>query len=246
MTKIETINLHDFSNNEHFWLMSDFDQLVASHPACVWGMEVLYDIFKNTLLAEDLALRVEQGSHVSQTLERLDQQRDQLWNAINMRVQATLLSPLEEEAQSAQVIEQILEFYGDVCSMTNTDQSLAVNNLTHELLLSENEVHIDRIGFPTWVIGLKNCNEEFLEVYNRRNSEFAGRESGDVKTVRTLLDPVYHQLVEKMNATLVLEFAQPETIIFVKKFNEKIHHYLSTSVKRNSLSHVEERKIKEV
>ena len=246
MLKIETINLHNFSNKEHYRFMTDFSELVSTYPASILGMDVWYRVFQNTLMAEDLALRVEEGSAVAQTLEQLDQLRDKTWNAINMRVKATLLSPLEEEAQSAKVIERIIHRYGDVCSMTYNEESLALINLTNDLLMPVNDVHIDRVGFPIWVIELKRLNEQLHAIYNARNLEFAGRESDDVKAARTLIDPVYHQLIEKMNAYIVLEFAQPEVITFARKLNEKIKYYQTTFVSRDSRSMAEKEEEKKV
>ncbi|HAH24042.1 MAG TPA: hypothetical protein DCL77_09850, partial [Prolixibacteraceae bacterium] len=193
MSKIENINLHNFSNKEHYRFMTDFSELVMTYPASKLGMDVLYGIFQNTLMAEDLALRVEEGSAVAKTLEHLGHLRDKTWNAINMRVKATLLSPLEEEAQSADIIDRKIHQYGDVCSMTYSEESSALTKLIKDLLQSVNEVHIDRIGFPIWVMELKRLNEQFKTIYNSRKSEFAGRESDDVKAARTLIDPVYHQ-----------------------------------------------------
>ena len=226
--------------------MTGFSELVSTYPACISGMEVVYGVFQNTLMAEDLALRVEDGSAVAKTLEHIDQLRDKTWNAIHSRVEATLLSPLEEEAQSAEVIDRIIHQYGDVCSMTYSEQSSAVIKLTNELLHTVNEVHVDTIGLPIWVIALKSQNEQFLAVYNEQKSEFAGRESGEVKAARTLIDPVYKQLVEKINASIVLEFARPEVINFVSKLNEKIKYYQTTSVGLKSGSRVEERKEEQV
>lgn len=246
MTKIESIKLPNLDNNTHYLFMADFSELVSTYPASILGLEVLYGNFQNNLKLEDLALRAEQGSIVSKTLEQLDQLRDKTWNAINMRVKATLLSPLEEESQSAQVLERILHLHGDVYSMTYKEQSLALTNLTNELLLPANEIHVDRVGFPVWVFELKILNEQFLAIYNERNLEFAGRESTDVKSVRTLIDPVYHQLVEKMNASIILDFARPEVINFVNKLNEKIKYYQTTLLKGESLGKVEEKKEEKV
>ena len=242
MTKIEYINLRNFSNREHNQFMTDFSELISTYHSSIMGMEVLYGIFQNTLMAEDLALRVEEGSSISKTLEYLDQLRDKTWNAIHLRVKATLLSPLEEEVQSAQTIEKIIHRYGDVRALTYSEQSSALVNLTNDLLLTENEKHIDRMGFPAWVIELKSRNEQFMAVYDNRKSEFSGRESGKVKAVRTLIDPVYEQLVERINATLVLEFAQPETIILAGMLNEKIKQFTTSPVTFNRQSMVEERK----
>lgn len=238
MIKIEPIDLRTLENNEHFQFMVGFDNLVCTHKASVMGSEILYNVFKNTLMAEDLAFRVEQGSSVLLTLDRLDRQRDKTWYAINMRIKATLQSPLEEEVQSAQVVEKIINLYGDICALTNGEQSEAITSLTDDLQHPVIDLHINKLGLSEWVSELKRQNEKFKSVLKDRNSEFVGRESNDVKAARTLLDPVYLQLVERINASLILEFALPEVITFAGKLNEKINYFKTPLVYRNSSSKV--------
>lgn len=225
MIKIELIDLRNFDNSEHYQYMAGFDKLISTHTDAVLGSDVLYGIFKNTLMAEELALRLEQGSSVLQTLYRLDRQRDKTWNALNTRISATLLSPIEDEVQSAQVIQQILNLYGDVCSHTYSEQSSALAQLTDDLQLPVIAVHVEKVGLTEWVRELKKQNEKFTTVFNDWNSEFAGRESNDVKASRTLIDPVYHQLIERINASLALEFASEEVVAFATLLNDKIKYY---------------------
>lgn len=239
MIKIESIDLRNFDNSEHFQYMSGFDKLITTHTDAIMGSEVIYGIFKNTLMAEDLALRLEQGSSVLQTLDRLDRQRDKTWSAIQIRIRATLLSPIEDEVQSAQVIQQILNLYGDVCSHTYSEQSSAIAQLTDDMLLPVIAVHVERIGLLEWVRELKRQNEKFTSVFNDWNSEFAGRESNDVKAARTLIDPVYLQLAERINASLALEFASEEVIEFASRLNEKIKYYKTPPAFRVNRSYVE-------
>lgn len=239
MVKIESIDLRNFENSEHFQFMSGFDKLISTHKEAVMGSEVIYGIFKNTLMAEDLALRLEQGSSVMQTLDRMDRQRDKTWNAINIRIRATLISPIEDEVLSAQVIQQILNLYGDVCSHTYSDQSVVIAQLTDDLQLPVIAIHVDRIGLVEWVRELKKQNDKFIAVFNDWNSEFAGRESNDVKAARTLLDPVYLQLVERINASLALEFASEEVVDFAIWLNDKIKYYKTPPAYRANRSHVE-------
>ena len=238
MINIESIDLRNFDNTEHYQFMAGFDKLISTHQAAILGTEVLYGIFKNTLMAEDLALRLEQGSSVMQTLDRLDKQRDKTWYAIQTRVKATLLSPIEEEVQSAQVIQQIMNLYGDVCAHTYSEQSEVIAHVADDMQLSVIAVHVNRIGLTEWFHELKSQNDKFTYVFNDWNSEFAGRESNDVKAVRTLLDPVYLQLIERINASLILEFALEEVISFACRLNERIKYHKTPPAYRNSGSRV--------
>jgi hypothetical protein len=234
MIKIEPVDLRSFDNNEHFQFMTGFDKLISTHKAAILGAEVTYGIFKNTLTAEDLAIRIEQGSSAAQTLDRLDRQRDKTLKAIHMRLSATLLSPFKEEVDSAQFIQHILYLYGDVCTLTYSEQSAAIENITTDLELPVIAVHTNRIGISDWVLELKKQNRQFSEAFDAINSEFARRESNDVKAVRTLIDPVHYQLVERINASIILEFAPPEVMDLAQKLNEKIKYYKTPAVYRNS------------
>lgn len=234
MIKIKPVDLRSFDNNEHFQFMTGFDKLISTHKSVLTGAEVTFGIFKNTLMAEDLAMRIEQGSSAAQTLDRLDRQRDKTWNAINMRIKATLLSPIKEEAESAQFLQHIIQLYGDVCSLTYSEQSTAIENMTNDLALPVITVHTDKIGITHWVYELKTQNRLFTDTFDAINSEFARRESNDVKAVRTLIDPVYQQLVERINASIILEFAQPEVMDFANRLNDKIKYYNTPPVYRNS------------
>jgi hypothetical protein len=234
MIKIEGVDLRRFDNNEHFQFMTGFDKLISTHKTVVTGTEVTYGIFKNTLMAEDLAMRIEQGSSAAQTLDRLDRLRDKTLNAIHMRLNATLSSPFHEEVESAQFIKHIINLYGDVCTLTYSEQSAAIENLTDDLELPVIAIHTNKIGISEWVSELKKQNRQFTQAFDAVNSEFARRESNDVKAVRTLIDPVYMQLVERINASIILEFAQPEVIDFAQKLNDKIKYYNTPLVYRNS------------
>lgn len=234
MIKIEPVDLRSFDNNEHFQFMTGFDKLISTHKAAITGAEVTYGIFKNTLMAEDMALRIEQGSSAAQTLDRLDRQRDKTWNAINMRLKATLLCPVKDEIDSARFLLHIIQLYGDVCSLTYSEQSAAIENMTNDLALPVIRVHSDKIGITHWIHELKKQNRLFTDTFDAINSEFARRESNDVKAVRTLIDPVYQQLVERINASIILEFVQPEVTDLAQKLNEKIKYYKTPPAYRNS------------
>lgn len=241
MIKIERADLRNLTNQDHFQFMTGFSMLIETYKASLMGNETTYAVFKNTLMAEDLAFRIEQGSSAAQILDKLDKLRDKTWNAINMRINATLLSPFEEETESAQFIHHIIHLYGDICSLTYSEQSLVLENVIDDLQLPVMAIHTEKIGISDWIDELNTQNEKFIEVLNAINSEFVGRESTDVKAVRTLIDPVYQQLVERINACIILEFAQAEVLTFAQKLNEQIKQIKIPLAYRTNISKVGEK-----
>lgn len=240
MQKLETIALTRFRNNEHFQFMTDVDQLITTQKPSELGIDNLYPSFKAALTAEDSAMRVELGSLKSKSIEELDTLRDKTWNAISIRVNATLLSPLANEAESAEVIRRIIDLYGDIRAKSYNEESAGISNLVADLQLPANADHVNKVGIQRWVAELKNQNDQFQAVFNDRNAEFAGRESGDVRAIRLQIDPIYEKIVDRINASVVMEVAKPAASIFISQLNEKIKYYKTTLVSRSSRSKTEE------
>lgn len=240
MTKIESFSLHNLRNTEHFQFMSDVNQLITTATPLELGIDNLYLSFNASLTAEDATMRVELGSLKSKNIEELDNQRDKTWNAILMRVKATLLSPFDREAESARIVERIMNLYGDPRSKSYNEESSAITNLVADLQKPENTEHLGNTGIMQWVPELRTENQQFQAVFNERNAEFAGRESGDVRAIRLQIDPIYEKIVDRINASVVMEIATPVAESFISQLNEKIKYYKTTLVARSSRSKTEE------
>jgi hypothetical protein len=234
MEKIEKFNLAPLRNNEHSQFMTDVDKMIITSQASELGIDGLYPTFKSVLNTEDAAMRVESGSIKSKIVEECDKQRGNTWSAISMRTNSALLSPFANEVASAEVIRRAIDLYGDVRTLTYNEESAATANLVADLLLPANADHLNRIGIQRWVTELKNENEQFQAAFNDRNNEVAGRESGDVRTIRAQIDSVYKQIVERINASVIMEVAKPAAISFVSQLNEKIKYNKTTLASRSS------------
>lgn len=232
MTRIDPFNPYSLRNNEHFQFMTEVDQLVTAVPAGLLPVDEVYPKFKAALTTEDEVLRVDQGSLKTKTLNEIDARRDSIWSASRGRVEATLLSPMAEEAESAQVVMRIFDLYGNVRQMGKAEETSALTNLVGDLLLPANEVHLNRLGIQSWVVALKNENDQFQSVTQERVTEFAGRESADVRAVRLMVDPIYQELVDTVNAAIILKLATPEAKTFVAKLNVVIKSYKTLQAAR--------------
>lgn len=234
MEKIEGIPLSRLRNNEHFQYMTDVDKLIFTSLASELGIEDLYSEFKKLMIIEDAVMRMELGSSKSKTIEELDKKRDQTWNAISLKTTSTLFSPFANEVASAEAVRRIIDLYGDVRYLTYNEESAAVTNMVTDLLLPANAEHLNRVGLLRWVVELKNENDQFQTIFNERNNDLAGRGRGDTRDIRILIDPVYEQIVEKLNASVVLGIAKPVLSSFTSQLNEKIKYYKTTLASRVS------------
>lgn len=238
MEKIEKINLAPLRNSEHYQFMTDVDKLITALVPSELGIDNLYPGFKTALNAEDATMRTELGSILSKKVEQLDQSRDTTTSAITLRVKATQLSPFPNEVESAVVLQRIIDLYGDVRNKSFNEETAGITNLTDDLLLPENVEHLQNVGISHWVTELKNENLQFQTAFDERNDELAGRESGDVRAIRSQVDPAYELMVERINASITLDVAKPVVANFTQSLNEKIKYYKTTLVSRASRAKV--------
>ncbi|WP_299576057.1 DUF6261 family protein [uncultured Sunxiuqinia sp.] len=245
MTKIIPFTPHNLRNNEHFQFMTEVDQLVTVVPTELLPLNNVYPRFKEALTLEDEALRVEQGSLKTETLGESDVRRDQIWSALRGRVESTLLSPVAEESESAKVLMRVIDLYGNVRQMAYKEETSALTNLVSDLLLPVNEEHLNRLGIQAWVTALKNENDQFQAITQERVSELAGRKEGDVRGIRLTVDPIYQELVDTLNAAIILNVATPEAQNLVKELNVVIKAYKTLLATRSGRKDAKE-KMKEV
>lgn len=228
MQKIESIALSRMRNNEHFQFMTDVDTLITTSQPAELGIEKQYPTFKTTFTAEDASMRAEFGSLKSKSIDELDNLRDQTWQAILLRVKSAQLSPFANEAESAEVIIRIIDRYGDIRASSYNEETAGLTNLVTDLLLPANAEHLNKVAIQRWVPELKSQNEQFQTTFNERNTELSDRISGDVKAIRLQIDPIYEKIVEKINASVVMEVAKPVALTFISELNEKIKYYKTT------------------
>lgn len=240
MEKLEHAEINQYRNDEHFEFMHDFDSFIAKTKPEELGISDIYPAFKSAFEEEDKTMKIELGSSKSATLKKLDKLRDRTVNAVIRAVDATLLCPIEAEAETAGIIKRILNLYGDKRKASYNEETGWLANLTDDLLSSVNRPHLVTIHILSWVEALKVENDNFRVVLNERNLELAIRESGDVGLLRSTLDPLYEKIITRINATIELNLAKPAVESFVKEVNEKIRYYRNTLIIRHSRAEKEE------
>jgi hypothetical protein len=234
MNKIDFFSLHNLHNNEHFQFLTDVDVLIAKLLAAELGLTDVYPNFKVALTAEDKAMRVEQGSSKSKAVEDLNKLRGKTWNACFKKVNSYLLSPFDDEVQSAVILKRIFDLYGDPRKMPLNDASADITNLVNDLQLPANAAHVEKVGLAAWIGELKKQNNNFQTLFNERNAEYSGRESGDVQAVRIVIDPLYQKIVDTVNATVELKLNKPAAASFIGELNQKIKYYRTVLAARDS------------
>lgn len=240
MEKITSFQSARLRNNEHYQFMTDVKNAIEAATPAALNMETVYPEFNTAHENLNSALLVDQGSTKTEQLIALDLKRDRTWSAVYARVRATLLCPVEEEVEAAKAVKRVFDLYGNVRSMSYNEESAALTNLVEDLEKQKNAAYCTTMGMTHWVAALKQLNIDFIALLEARNVELANRESGDVKSVRDIIDPAYEKIVKRANALVELNMAGSELQTFIRQLNQRIKYYTETLAARAGRNNQEE------
>ncbi len=222
MLKIISLALYKLRNGEYFQFMTAFKSLLEALTPAAIHAEDEFAAFNLAYTKLDDELRVDQGSVLTQELHAIDFDRDLLWRAMDMRIDATLMCTIEAEAEAAKRLRRVVDLYGDIRKISFNEETAALSNLLGDLNKGVNATHLSTTGLDTWVSKLTELNTAFVAKQNERDTELANKNSGNVKAVRIEIDPLYETMIERANALVSLNMQTPELENFIKELNQKI------------------------
>jgi len=240
MEFIQAIYLLRMRNNEHYQFMSDVANAINKATPTALQLDSVFPDFLAEIARLNNTLLIAQGSVKTELITVKDVTRDRTWSALNERVKASLLSPIEAEVASAKDVKRVFDLYGNVRNLSYNEESAAISNLIDDLEKTENAAHCATIGITTWVAALKQQNLDFQEMLDSRNVELANKDSGDVKAIRDAIDPIYQNMVKRINAQVTLEMATAVTDSFIREMNQRIKYYNETITARTGRNNTEE------
>lgn len=222
MKKILKLFLYKLRNGEYFQFMSDFKNLLVALTPAAMHSEAEFADFDTALTKLDDELRVDQGTVLTEQVQNLDQDRDNVWRAIDMRINATLLCTIPEEVEAAKSLRRLFDLYGDVRRVSYNEETAGLTNLGSDLSKPKNAGFVATCGLDTWVTHLNGLNLAFKAKQNERDTLLANKKSGNARAVRLEIDPLYELLVERVNAMVSLNMQTPEIENFIIELNQKI------------------------
>uniref|UniRef100_UPI0032169CA1 DUF6261 family protein n=1 Tax=uncultured Draconibacterium sp. TaxID=1573823 RepID=UPI0032169CA1 len=233
MIKILSIILYKLRNAEYFQFMSDFKSLLEILTPAVIHSETEFAAFNTAFIKLDEELRVDQGSILTAELHAIDSDRDSMWRALDMRINATLLCTINEEMEAAQRLRRVFDLYGDIRKISFNEETAGLTNLLGDLNKPQNAGNVATCNLTTWVNVLNDLNVAFKAKQNERDTEQANKNTGNVKAVRIEIDPLYELMIERVNALVSLNMQTPELDNFIKELNQKIKTLENTLAARD-------------
>lgn len=178
---------------------------------------------KETVIAEDDALKISQKSLLTDDIVAADRKRDELYMAYRKLVKGSLNAPLDEMAEAAKVLNQNIKDYGIDPQMQLDKETGLLANLLGDLT-DKYASQVKTLGLTAYVTALETANDAVNALIMQRAEENSVKVAGALKTARAATDEAYKKLIKLVNALMTVE-GEEGYEDFANYMNEEIDRY---------------------
>lgn len=218
MIKIIHAPLTRFRNDQHLFLMTKAQFLILQETAAKLGIEIYDSEFNNAVTVETATVAVEEGSIYTKKMNAKAGERKDLLAGFEHLVENGLRHYDPAKKDASEHIARVMAVYGNINKKSKAEKTTAIRNLTHDLLAPENLPFLTLIEGTDWAMKLQSVNEEVDTIYLTRNNEETERISGNVRAARAVTDPVYTNIVDKINAQVIVN-GEADYVHFINQLN---------------------------
>lgn len=229
--KIERTNLSKLRNNEHFQCQTEFKALVEEYNAVTLKIENLFNNSYLPLYAEeDEAILKISKNTFTEARTQADQQRDNTFRGMVDMNKAALNHFHPVTVESAKRLKILFDTYGNISRLPLQEETSAIYNLLQELKGNFSN-DVDVLGLRDWMNKLQMDNNAFEALTKESYDEDASKTELKVKEVRTEIDKVFRQIIERLEALMLIE-GEENYLDFVRKLNVQLEKYSNTLAQR--------------
>lgn len=218
-SKIHFVKL---KNAEHLLFMQQILALVteANHEK----INPLNTEFKIIVSKEEEGNKQIRVSEHTQRLNTLDKDRDELYSALNFRLEAEERCPIQERKDAAKLLRIIFKNYGNPTKLNFIEETSVINSLIAELKEEKHKKLVQLTGLEEWISFLEKANKQFFTIYEQRRDDNAGKLTIDLKSVRKEAEILFKKIANRITALIELEPSE-ELKTLVSKINATIEKY---------------------
>lgn len=151
------------------------------------------------ILAFDKALKQNEANSHTAEVDEADTAADAAWRGLKAQAKAMRKYPVEAQRKIAELVWGMIEKYGDIDSMTYSEEYGRMFNLLEELDTVAVESH-KLIMTDVWLAELHRCYDWYMTAVAAQSEEDGEYETGAVKAARKATDKVYQTLVDYVNS----------------------------------------------
>lgn len=227
MIKISSAPLSRLRSSQHLFLMTEFARLVLEHDPKKLDLEILLPELQQAIAVEQVAVKAEMGSPLTQTINGLIILREKYYKAILKLIDNGLDHFDPTVVEAAKKLERLTNKYSNILGKTKTEKITDFGELCNELQKPESVAAVAKISAAEWALKVFETNTEAIRLINQRDAEEAARPEGNVHDARLAVDPIYISMVDRVNASVILK-GEAGLKEFISQLNVKINNIKNT------------------
>jgi hypothetical protein len=182
---------------------------------------------------EKQLFKKEGGNFLTPEVEKSDETRDIHTYGFFMTVKGLLHHYDEEVIAAADIVSVALKPFKKVCKITFEQETATLDKMVAELRKEAVAQAVERLGFTEWVNRIDEDNQQFAALQMQRSATNTQKLEGNMKGIRSRVDPVYYSLTNRINSLMVVNGEAPYEAT-VKLLNERINSYKRTIAQRQA------------
>jgi len=216
---VKSAHYNDLQNEEHFGLVTYFDEIFVAADPIVLKIVAQYAGFKSLISDERKALDQVQKSDYTAQVNTYDVARDKpvLGFFKTVKGQLNHFNPAVSEA--AYRINIINESFSGITRLSLEKQSSAA--ISYFDALDAASTDISTLLMTDWVTEMKAKESAFLVVKNQRIDEQDGKSTLNMKEVRHNVDGATTAIMDRLNAFITID-GDADYAAIVTKINNRI------------------------
>lgn len=218
--RIQNVRLIQLRNEEHFQFHKGVVELIEVITPGALQLESRMPAYLAEFANESEALNVIRKNSASDELRLLDRGRDRKHRGLNTYINAMLYDDDEQIVTAARRLLDLFKFYGNIARKPYDEETGALHSLIGDLR-NKYAAEVSMINATSRVDALENLNVSFEAMMKERYTSEAGKSELRMKDVRTAIDEVYNELVDFINASIIVN-GEAAYAGFVKELNERI------------------------
>jgi hypothetical protein len=224
--KIESIHSQHLTQALHLQFVSDAKDLMEKFNPSALKFAPQYDVFQASVEKENQCFKMIRKSHLSESKENADQDRDEVLTGINEAVRTALRHFDATVNEAARKLKIVLDAYNNPKPLRDLPydaETAAVSNLLQEFE-GKYSADVQAAGLTEWVAELRQRNEAFDRLTKAYNEQQAAKPSFRFIAVRRETDEAYKKIALVINAMMVME-GETAYAPLVAELNALIKHY---------------------
>jgi hypothetical protein len=222
--KIIRINLDRLRNEAHYQFFAAIIALIIKFPLIVEKLGDLFTSLQSLFAKEDEAVDYIRKSDYSAKIAAADERLDSAVIGLSETVRGALHHFRPEVVEAALSLKNLIKAYGNIVRKNYDEELAAVTNLLQDL----NGAYATKIsligGLSEWITEIKAASDNMTALLALRNTEKADKPKERMVNVRREIDPVYRDIVTKIEALTIVE-GETAYVPFIKELTELIDRF---------------------